>query len=129
MTISVNRKVEKCDKTNCYFYTYKYNTPDGEEFPTPDLAFHHIECLKSISDWASRGIYEGTIILHRNTELSYGKVLKILRDCKYIEILLEKPIDGFNKHYMAYEEFDFYYKVDRDLLMEGLGINPNDKIN
>lgn len=123
--ITVNRKVETCESTGCLFYSYKYTTPDGTEFPTPDLAFHHIEKLKVVSDWSSRGVYEGSTIIHRNTHRNYGKVLRILKDCKYIEVLLDNPVDGFNKHFMAYEEFDFYYEVNRDKLMEGLGIVNN----
>lgn len=129
MSITVNRKVTKCESSGCFFYTYKYSTPDGAEFPTPDLAFHHLERLETISDWSSRGVYVGSTILHRNTDKPYGSVLQILSDSKYLEISLEAPKDGFNKHFMHFEEFDFYYKVNRDQLMEGLGIVPNDKIN
>jgi hypothetical protein len=129
MTITVNRKVQECEKTGCLFYVYKYSTPDGLEFPTPDLAFHHIERQNTVSDWSSRGVYEGSVILHRNTERTYGKVIRILSDSKYLELLLDNPQDGFNKHFLGYEEFDFYYTVKRDKFMEQLGVRPNDEIN
>ena len=89
MTITVNRKVQECEKTGCLFYVYKYSTPDGLEFPTPDLAFHHIERQNTVSDWSSRGVYEGSVVLHRNTERTYGKVIRILSDSKYLELLLK----------------------------------------
>lgn len=126
MCITVNRRVEECEKTGCFFYIYRYETPDGVHFPTPDQAFHHLDKLGSISEWSKRGVFEGSVILHRNTDEKYGRVLRILADSKSIEILLEKPVDGFNKHFMMTEEFDFYYRVNRNLLMEGLGVRLDD---